>query len=205
MSDHFIHQETYVHASGKQYRVVVEHDDWTGAPDKEYPDSHGELVELLFDPTDDDAVQDHLDRWVSDDDHLEQRARYALMRPLGQYRCRYRGEVRYYDVWETRKKAIAEWGVPPEKAGEVVDKDYAYLQGWYDDDWHWCSVTVYALDEDGEMLDDYSNSCSGFESTIIEPKNRAQLVEVIEDSIHSIEHEIRRAMHLGQLELPLFA
>lgn len=202
MSTH-IHQETYTHASGKQYRVIVEHDDWNGAPDKEYPDGHGEVLDLPFDPTDEDAVQDYLDNYVDEAKHLEQQARYALMRPLGKYGYRYRGEVRYYDVWETRKKAIAEWGVPPEKVDEVVDKDYAYLQGWYDDDWHWCSVSVYALDKDGERDDDHNWSCSGFESTIIEPENRAQLVEVIEDGIYQVEHDLRRDMHPGQLELQL--
>lgn len=203
MSDDSIHTETYEHKCGKKYIVEVHPDYDFSAPDEEYEDCHGNTVELEFDPSDEGDVDDYIAQNTSEDstEELEERARMSMMRELG-HGSRY-GRRKYYDVWESLKKAKAEWGIADdEKAREVVDKDFQYLDGWYCDDWHWCTVFVYATDEDGEKTDDY-HCIGGYESTIIEAESRESLVEVIEDCIHQVEHDIRQQLHKDQLELEL--
>lgn len=203
MSDDSIHTETYEHKNGKKYIVEVEADYDFSAPDEEYADCHGNTVELEFDPSDEGDVDDYIAQNTSEDstEELEERARMSMMRELG-HGSRY-GRRKFYDVWESLKKAKAEWGITDdEKAREVVDKDFAYIDGWYNDDWHWATVLVYATDEDGEKTDDY-HCIGGYESTIIDAENREHFVEVIEDCIHQVEHDIRKQLHKDQLELEL--
>ena len=210
MSDYIIHTETYEHKCGKKYIVEVQVDYDFGAPDTQH-DCHGPVVELDFDPSDEDYVNDYIsentDANYNEDstEELEERARMSMMRVLGRYSYRYAGHRKYYDVWTALKKAKKEWGhATDEAARDAVEKDFAYLDGWYNDDWHWCTVFVYALDEDGEKSDDYA-CVGGYESTIIKPENRADFDEVIEDNIYSVEQYIRKQLHKDQLELPLFA
>lgn len=205
MSDYIIHTETYVHKSGKSYIVEVSADDHFGRPDEEYPDGHGIVVDLDFDPEDEGSVDGYIEDYYDEDEQLEQKARYALMRPLGRGGYRYAGQTRYYDVWESRKKALKDWGVAPENVDEVVEKDFKYLDGWYCDDWHWACVSVYALDEDGEKSADYAHHCGGYESSVIDRDQRTWFEEVIEDGIAQVEHEVRKALHKDQLELSLCA
>lgn len=203
MSDDSIHTETYEHKCGKKYIVEVCPDYDFSAPDEEYADCHGNTVELEFDPSDEGDVDDYIAQNTSEDstEELEERARMSMMRELGHGR-RY-GRRKFYDVWESLKKAKTSWGITDEeKAREVVDKDFQYLDGWYCDDWHWCTVFVYATDEDGEKTDDY-HCIGGYESTIIKAESRESLVEVIEDCIHQVEHDIRQQLHKDQLELEL--
>lgn len=204
MSNYVIHEETYAHENGKSYHVEVYADDCFGPPDEEH-DCHGVVVELDFDPEDEGAVDDYIERNTDEGsiEEMEARARMALMRPIGNG-SRY-GSRKYYDVWETRKKAIKEWGVAEARVDEVVDSDYKYIDGWYSDDWHWCVVSVYALDEDGEQDEDYVSHLGGYESSIINRDRRNWLVEAIEDGIAQVEHELRRELHKDQLELPLHA
>ncbi len=205
MSDYTIHTETYEHKCGKKYVVEVRVDYDFGAPDVEYPDCHGNTVELEFDPSDDGDVDDYVAQNTSEDsaEELEERARMSMMRPLGKYSSYRHGTRKYYDVWESLKKAKSDWGITDdEKAREAVDKDFAYIDGWYEDDWHWCTVFVYATDEDGEKSDDY-DCIGGYESTIIEAENREGFEEVIEDCIHQVERDIRARLHKDQLELEL--
>jgi hypothetical protein len=86
---------------------------------------------------------------------------------------------------------------------ETVEKDYAYLKGWYDDDWHWLTVGVAPLDEDGEVLEHDREYCGGYESTILnsDEDNRAYKREAINDKIGEIEWAIKKALHKGQMEL----
>ena len=207
MSDNTIHTETYEHKCGKKYIIEVYTDYDFGAPDDEH-DGHGRVVELDFDPEDEGAVDDYIEANTEEGspEELEERARLTMMRALGRYsHHRSYSARKYYDVWESLKKAKTEWGITDEeKAREVVDKDFQYLDGWYCDDWHWCTVFVYATNEDGEKTDDYY-CIGGYESTIIEAENREHFVEVIEDCIHQVEHDIRKQLHKDQLELPLFA
>lgn len=202
MSNYVIHDETYVHKNGKSYRVEVSADDYFGPPDEEH-DCHGVVVELDFDPEDEGAVDDYVERHTDEGstEELEARARMALMRPIGNG-SRY-GSRKYYDVWATREKALKEWGVAPERVDEVVDNDFKYLDGWYCDDWHWACVSVYAIDEAGEKDEEYCSHYGGYESTIVDRDQREWFEGVIEDGIHEVEHQIRKDLHKNQLELPL--
>jgi hypothetical protein len=202
MSDYTIHEETYEHKNGKSYHVEVSADDCFGPPDEEH-DGHGVIVELDFDPDDEGAVDDYIERETEEGstEEMEERARMALMRLIGNG-SRY-GKNKYYDVWETRKKALKDWGVDKARVDEVVDKDYKYIDGWYSDDWHWVCVSVYALDEHGEKDEDYAHHCGGYESSIIDRDQRDWFEEVIEDGIAQVEHDIRKDLHKNQMELPL--
>lgn len=204
MSDYTIHEETYVHKNGKSYLVEVTADHHLGRPDEEYPDCHGVVVELDFDPEDEESVDKYIENNTEEGsiEEIAERARLALMRPLGNSYNRW-DKRKYYDVWASIKKAREVWGVKESKVQEVVDEDYKYLNGWYSDDWHWACVAVYALDEDGEKDEDTAHHCGGYESTIIDSDQREWFEEVIEDSIAQVEHEIRKALHKGQLELAL--
>lgn len=205
MSTYIIHTETYEHKCGKKYIVEVE-PDYDFGPPEDNSDCHGRVVELDFDPEDEGAVDDYIEANTEEDspEELEERARMASMRLLGKYSYRYAGQRKYYDVWESLKIAKKKWGhTTDEAAREAVEKDYAYIDGWYSDDWSWCSVTVYATDEDGEKDEDHNYCIGGYETTIIEAENRSWFDEVIEDCVHSIEHELRRELHEDQLELAL--
>jgi hypothetical protein len=83
-----------------------------------------------------------------------------------------RHSKRYYDVAGTLKLARKDgWGVSDPREGETkrqqlaraVEQDFAYLQGWANDDWHYVGVTVTLLDEDGEKTD-ISTSLWGVET-----------------------------------------
>ena len=205
MSDYIIHTETYEHKCGKKYIVEVE-PDYDFGPPEDNSDCHGRVVELDFDPEDEGAVDDYIEANTEEDspEELEERARMASMRLLGKYSYRYAGQRKYYDVWESLKIAKKKWGhTTDEAAREAVEKDYAYIDGWYSDDWSWCTVFVYATDENGEKDEEHYSCIGGYESTIIEPEHRADFDEVIEDNIHSVEYELRRELHNGQLELAL--
>ena len=205
MSDYTIHTETYEHKCGKQFIVEVQVDYDFGRPDEEH-DCHGRVVELAFDPEDEGAVDDYIESTTDEDsiEEMEERARMSMMRELGRYNRNHSRHRLYYDVWESLKKAKTEWGITDEAtAREVVDKDFEYLDGWYSDDWHWCTVFVYATNEDGEKDEEFYHCIGGYESTIIDAENRAGFVEVIEDCIYQVEHDIRKQLHKDQLELEL--
>jgi hypothetical protein len=102
--------------------------------------------------------------------------------------------------------AKTEWGITdPVKAMEVVEKDFAYLKGWYDDDWFWLTIGVAPLDDDGEPVEDDREYCGGYESTILhtDEDNRAYKREAINDKISELEWTIKKRLHKGQLELDL--
>ena len=204
VSDYAIHTETYTHKCGKKYIVEVYSDYDFGPPDAEH-DCHGPVVELDFDPEDEGAVEDYIYDNTAEGSiqEIEERARMSMMRVLGKYSYRYAGQRKYYDVWEALKQAKKDWGCKTdEEAQAAVDKDFAYIDGWYNDDWTWAMVFVYATDEDGEKIDDYS-CIGGYESTIINAENREHFDEVIEDNIHHVEYDLRKQLHEGQLELEL--
>lgn len=208
MSEYTIHTETYTHKCGKQYLVEVESDHYYGPPE-DNSDCHGPVVELDFDPHDEGAVADYIESNTEEDspEELEERARLSMMRALGRYSYHrsYSGR-KYYDVWEARKIAKKDWGcTTDEQAQAAVDKDFEYLDGWYCDDWHWVSVAVYALDEDGEKDEESCSCIGGYESTIIDAEQREYFVSTIEELIHDVEYTRRKLQHEGQLELPLFA
>lgn len=90
---------------------------------------------------------------------------------------------RFYDVSATMAVARRDrWGIcDEEKAnlaaklgrtptdGEIraaaVEKDFEFLRGWCNDDWHYCGVGVRLLDEAGEPVgDEFEHALWGIES-----------------------------------------
>jgi hypothetical protein len=85
---------------------------------------------------------------------------------------------------------------------EVVEKDFAYLKGWYDDDWFWLTIGVAPLDEDGKPMEDHREYCGGYESTMInDPECRSDVVSAIEDRIWEIDRLHKSRLFRNQLEL----
>jgi hypothetical protein len=198
MRNDIYHQETYAHKNGKSYHVCWYYDHDMGSP-LENGDGYGETVRMDWNPTNEEQLEQHI---VDYEPELEEETRLRLMRQLSRPSNRYDSGL-YYDVLSSLHKAKTEWGVAPERCMEVVEKDYAYLKGWYDDDWFWLTVGVAPLDEDGKPMEDHREYCSGYESTILSDTedNRAYKREAIEDKIGDIEWALKKALHPGQLEL----
>jgi len=192
MSRDVYHTETYTHKNGKSYHVCWYHDYDMGAPQTE-GDGYGVVERLDWNPTNEEQLEQHLCDYEPE---LEEETRLRLMRRL----CRNSGL--YYDVLSSLHLARTEWGVAPERCMEVVEKDFAYLKGWYDDDWFWLTVGVAPLDEDGEPMDDYREYCGGYESTIVHADGyKCDKNSAIDDLIHSVEWALKKELHKGQLEL----
>ena len=198
MRNDIYHQETYAHKNGKSYHVCWYYDHDMGSP-LENGDGYGETVRMDWNPTNEEQLEQHI---VDYEPELEEETRLRLMRQLSRPSNRYDSGL-YYDVLSSLHKAKTEWGVAPERCMEVVEKDYAYLKGWYDDDWFWLTVGVAPLDEDGKPMEDHREYCSGYESTILSDTedNRSYKREAIEDKIGDIEWALKKALHPGQLEL----
>lgn len=83
----------------------------------------------------------------------------------------HRGSKRFYDYAAAVRTARADrWGhrecpanaTRGQQAAFAARKDFEYLKGWCDDDWHYCRVVVTMLVQ-GEDTDGW-DSCGGFES-----------------------------------------
>jgi hypothetical protein len=200
MSNDIYHEETYTHKNGKSYHVCWYYDYDMGSP-LENGDGYGVTERMDWNPTDEEQLEQHL---LDNEPELEEETRLRLMRQLSRPSNRYDSGL-YYDVLSSLHKAKTEWGVAPERCMAAVDADFKYLKGWYDDDWHWLTVGVAPLDEDGEVLEHDREYCGGYESTILndDEDNRAYKKEAIEDKIGEIEWAIKKALHKNQLELDL--
>lgn len=202
MSNDIYHQEIYTHKSGKKYHVCWYYDHDYGSP-LENGDGYGVTERMDWNPTDEEQLEQHL---LDYEPELEEETRMRLMRQLCRPSNRYDSGL-YYDVLSSLHKAKTEWGIEdPVKAMEVVEKDFAYLKGWYDDDWFWLTVGVAPLDEDGDPVEDDREYCGGYESMILDDFDEDQKrykIEVIEDRIHSVEWAIKKQLHKGQMELEL--
>jgi hypothetical protein len=198
MSNDIYDEETYTHKNGKSYHVCWYYDYDMGPPQKE-GDGYGVTERMDWNPTNEEQLEQHI---ADNEPELEEETRLRLMRQLSRPSNRYDSGL-YYDVLSSLHKAKTEWGVAPERCMEVVEKDFKYLKGWYDDDWHWLTVGVAPLDEDGEVLEHDREYCGGYESTILDDDedNRAYKREAIENKIHDIEWAIKKALHKGQMEL----
>ena len=188
---------------GRKYRIEWQYDDTSGRPEGE-SDGHGMCADINFDPTtfgeDHDPEDGELD--------LEEVVRHQMMRVLSRADRR-GGYWRVYDVWETMKVAKAngwrdlKWEAEHPNATEeerlmaAVDADFNYLQGWYDDDWHWCGITVILLDEEGDPTGDEA-SLWGLCSDDAERHE-----EVIADLVSEIQRQVKREAEKGQIPLPL--
>lgn len=200
MRNDIYHQEKFTHKNGKTYHVCWYYDHDFGSP-LENGDGYGVTERMEWNPTDEEQLEQHL---MDYEPELEDETRLRLMRQL-QRPAHYRDKGLYYDVLSSLHKAQTEWGVAPERCMEVVEKDFAYLKGWYDDDWFWLTVGVAPLDEDGKPMEDHREFCGGYESTILnsDEDNCRYKTEVINDQISQVEWTIRKRLHKGQLELEL--
>ena len=197
MSDHIYHQETYTHKCGKTYNVRWYYDYDYGSP-LENGDGYGVTERLDWNPTNEEQLEQHI---VDYETELEEETRLRLMRVLSRASS-WRESGLYYDVLSSLHKAKTEWGVAPERCMEVVEKDYAYLKGWYDDDWHWLTCSVAPIDEDGEIMEEDREYCGGYESTMInDPECKSDVVSAIEDLIWQIDHAQKSRLHKNQMEL----
>ena len=197
------HKETYTHKSGKKYNVRWYYDHDCRSPLEE-TDCCGVTERLDWNPTDEEQLEQHL---LDNECELEEETRLRMMRQIQPPSNRYDSGL-YYDVLASLHKARTEWGVEPERCMEVVEKDFAYIQGWYNDDWHWLTIGVAPLreDDDGEEPDeDFRSYCGGYESTILDSDedNVKWRDEVINDQIVQVEWDIRKVLHKNQLELEL--
>jgi hypothetical protein len=171
--------------NGVDYRVDWTHDHDHGSPATEY-DGHG----CVFETNDTPAESIELLHELDDEPNMEDVVRYQMMREL--VRPSYRANGLYYDVWETLKIARRDrWSIPnpmgltpEERAMEAIDADYRYLKGWYDDDWHWCGITVIKEGEDGVTYAE--ESLWGIESSDDEYHD-----EVINDLVAQIEYHAK--------------
>jgi hypothetical protein len=197
MSNDIYHQETYTHKCGKKYHVRWYYDYDYGSP-LENGDCYGVTERMDWNPTNEEQLEQHL---LDYEPELEEETRLRLMRVLQRGHHRYDKGL-FYDVLSSLHVARTEWGVAPERCMEVVEKDYAYLKGWYDDKWHWLTLGVAPIDEDGEVLEHDREYCGGYESTMIhDPEHRASVVEAIEDRIWEIDRAQKSQLHKNQMEL----
>jgi hypothetical protein len=195
------HQETYAHKNGKSYHVRWYYDHDYGSP-LDNGDGYGVTERMGWNPTNEEQLEQHLCDYEPE---LEEETRLRLMRVLTRAPSSWSSNSGlYYNVLSSLHTARTEWGITdPVKAMEAVEKDFAYLKGWYDDDWFWLTMGVAPLDEDGEPMEDNREFCSGYESTILndDEDNRAYKREAIEGKISEIEWALKKALHPGQLEL----
>lgn len=198
MSNDSYHTEIYTHKSGKKYHVCWYYDYDFGSP-LENGDGYGVTERMSWNPTDEEQLEQHL---LDYEPELEEETRLRLMRKLDSAASHWDKGL-YYDVLSSLHKAKTEWGVAPERCMEVVEKDFAYLKGWYNDDWHWLTIGVAPIDEDGEIMEDDREYCGGYESTILSDteENIAYRTEVINDQISQVEWMLKKELHKGQLEL----
>lgn len=186
---------------GRKYRIEWQYDDTSGRPEGE-SDGHGVCADINFDPKTfgEDPEDGELD--------LEEVVRHKMMRVLDTA-SRRQTWYRVYDVWETMKVAKAngwrdlKWeaehpnATEEEKLMAAVDADFNYLQGWYDDDWHWCGITIMLLDEEGDDTE-HEASLWGLTSDDAEYHE-----EVIKELVSEIQRQVKREAEKGQIPLPL--
>ena len=193
------HQETYTHKNGKSYHVCWYYDRDYGSP-LENGECYGVTERMSWNPTNEEQLEQHI---VDYEPELEEETRLRLMRVLQRPSSWRDDSGLYYDVLSSLHMAKTEWGVAPERCMEVVEKDFKYLKGWYDDEWFWLTVGVAPLDENGKPMEDDREYCGGYESTILndDEDNNSYRIAAIEDKIGEIEWALKKALHPGQLEL----
>ena len=199
MADRFVlHSETYVHPhTKKSYAIEVFYDDSTDSPiDGFTNEMHGVLEWLDFDPQDENEWPENIVNHLEDDYKM----RLPLFRRLDSRGHGYYGKsLLYYDFVASLNRAVKVWGTKPEDAEQTVEQDYAYLRGWYNDDWHWTTVQATPLDDEGVPDMGFTESIGSVESTVMD--KREQLEFIIDDLICSIEGAIHNELHKNQREL----
>lgn len=101
------------HPTGMKLKVEIISDDHYGSPEQEH-DGHGVVMEFDYDPTDVEALIER-EGWDEDEqcspEAMEAVARAGLFKPITTDSRRGRFN-KYYDVWETLKIAVSQWGYP---------------------------------------------------------------------------------------------
>jgi hypothetical protein len=201
MSKDIYQSETYEHKNGLKYHVCW-YQDYDSQSPLEWSDCHGVTERMDWNPTNAEQLEQHI---ADCEPEVEEVARLTLMRQL----CRpsnYYDTGLYYDVLTSLHNAKTEWGCKThEDCVAAVERDFAYLKGWYDNDWFWLTIGVAPIDEDGEPIEDDREYCGGYESTILnnDDDNKAWRIEVIENQIAEVEWTRRKSIHKNQLELAL--
>jgi hypothetical protein len=192
------HQEIFVHKSGKQYRVRWIQDDDAQSP-LEWSDCHGVTVTMDWNPLSEYQMEQHL---LDEEPELEEETRLRMLRPLSPINTRGYDRL-YYDVMASLELARTEWGhVTPEDCMKAVEQDYAYLKGWYDDEWHWVFLEVTAI-VDGELDFNTQYHVGGYESGLALDTDMADdKNSVLDEVVKELEWNKRGALHPGQMELP---
>lgn len=201
MSRDIYHQETYEHKNGLKYHVCWYYDQDMGSPCDEF-DAHGVTERMDWNPTNEEQLEQHI---VDNDCEVEEVARLSMMRQLARPSRAWDSGL-YYDVLTSLHNAKTEWGCKThEECVAAVERDFAYLKGYYDEDWFWLTIGVAPMDEDGEPIEDEREYCGGYESTILDndPDNTAFRIETIEQQISEVEWTKRKRIHKDQLELAL--
>ena len=200
MSREAFHTEDYVDPhTGRRFIVEFSYDDDMGPP-QDNADGHGVIVELDYDPHDEDYLRYHLglpDEEEDDGDPatIEKLVRHKLMRPLQKSYHLRRDCQLFYDVWATTYLARREWcqpGATDAEVAEAVERDFAYIQGWYNDDWCYCvlSVTPCTLpheqddpEDAPEPLDEFTQYLGGIEYGLNTADEKHYHQEVIREQV----------------------
>ena len=200
MADRFVlHDEIYTHPQTKKsYAIEVHYDDSTDSPVDVFDGGHmhGVLEWLDFDPQDEDEWPERITNQLEDDYKM----RLPLFRRLEQRNHGYYGaSLLYYDFVASLNRAVEVWGTKPEDAEQAVEQDFAYLRGWYNDEWHWVTVRATPLDDEGEPDIEFADYMGGIESLAID--KREELEFIINDIICGIEGAKHNELHKNQMEL----
>lgn len=196
---------------GRKYRIDWHYDDTSGRPEDE-SDGHGVCIDLSYNP--EDYLRDH-DPEEDGEPDMEEVVRHKMMRVLS--RAFRNGVYRVYDVRETMKMAKQDgwrnlkWeaehpeATEEEKLMAAVDADFNYLQGWYNDDWHWCGITVMLLDDEGDLTGDEEGDPTEDEASLwgLCSDDDEYHEEVIKELVGEIQRQVKREAEKGQIPLPL--
>lgn len=88
-------------------------------------------------------------------------------RPLNQPA---RGQWQYYYDWAGACKLAKKdgWNTEPYDAPNRIERavqaDFDFLRGWLNDDWRYVGVVCHVIDEEGEEIEGFEDSCWGYAS-----------------------------------------
>jgi len=125
--------------TGVEFLIEFSFDNDTGPPQNEC-DGHGVIVSYDAHNLEDEDEDETLER-------QEEKIRMSLLRKIDCQGSRRYSRL-YYDVWESLKTARCDWCAPDATVEEVqaaVDRDYEFINGWYDSDWWYCVVSAIPL------------------------------------------------------------
>ena len=193
-----IARETYAHKNGLMYDIIWAYDDDCRSPLEVH--ECGVVEHMDWDPTDEGALEEYLDQY---DVGLEEEARLRLMRVLRSPSARHGREGIYYDYLATLHKVHTEWGFKDhDDAVQVVEGDFEWLKGWYNDDWHWISVSAAPIDPDTDrVMEEHRQWINGYESNILKPKHDQWRIEAMDEVVEEVEWTRHQVEDPDQMDL----